>query len=332
MSEITLALENFFQLKATITSGGDTFAHYLLRNGEVVEKHSYARSRTRRFALPRAGTYRIKGYTRTSDGTRVFLSDNYRFAGFPDVPLAEAAPQIALLGVTPTSAFVGEVLKTNNEVTCYVDPTGEHVGKVFFGLPIVDTPPSGAILLAHVNAQDTHLSIDETYTLMAGVDDFLSRALRRFGAIDLYRIARRSHAAGLERGAAFLQGLIMDRFNCYIPHTASIGEGTRLGYGGVGTIIHKASIIGKDCLISQNVTLGVRAGGGGAPWLGDNVFVGPGAKCLGGRIGSNVVIGANAVVLKEVEDNCVVAGVPARVLTKDSSGYRGYTHRTRPGA
>lgn len=329
MPEITLSLENFFQLKATITAPGEAFAHYLMRNGEVIEKKGYGRSRSRRFALPRAGTYRIKGYARTGEGTASFLSEGYRFTGFPDVPLVETMPPIALLGVTPTSAFVAEVLQGRNEVTCYVDPSGEHVGQAFFGLPILDTPPAGTMLLAHVSATGTYPGIDETYSLTVGVDDFLSRQLRHLGAIDLYRLARRSHGAGLERGATFVQALIMDRFNCYIPYTARIGEGTRLGYGGVGTIIHKASVIGKDCLISQNVTLGVRAGGGGTPRLGDNVFVGPGAKCLGGRIGSNVVIGANAVVLHEVEDNCVVAGVPARVLTTDSSGHRGYTHRQR---
>lgn len=329
MPQITLTLENFFHLKATIAHPGETFAHYLLRNGEVIEKHGYSRSRSRRFSLLRAGTYRVKGYVRTPEGTTVYLSDNYRFTGFPDAPLTPNVPQIALLGVTPTSAFVAQVLEVKNDIACYVDPTGEYAGRSFFGLPIVDTPPANTILLAHSSSDTPPGKIVETYSLTIGVDDFLSRELHRFGAIDLYRMARRAHAAGLERGAVFLQTLIMDRFNCFVPYTAQIGEGTRLGYGGVGIIIHKAASIGKNCVISQNVTLGVRSGGSGAPLLGNNVFIGPGAICLGGRIGSNVVVGANAVVLKEVDDNCVVAGVPARVLTNDSSGYQNYTHRTR---
>lgn len=52
-----------------------------------------------------------------------------------------------------------------------------------------------------------------------------------------------------------------------------------------------------------------------APTIGDNVVVYAGAKIIGGvHIGNNVIIGANAVVTKDVPDNCVVAGVPARII------------------
>lgn len=48
-----------------------------------------------------------------------------------------------------------------------------------------------------------------------------------------------------------------------IPYQAEIGEGTLIGYQGIGVVIHKKSVIGKNCHISQNVTLG----GGGGPQL-----------------------------------------------------------------
>ncbi len=60
--------------------------------------------------------------------------------------------------------------------------------------------------------------------------------------------------------------------------------------------------------------------GGGFPILGDRVYLGAGAKILGPvRIGSDVVIGANAVVIRDVPDKAVVAGVPAKVLNYKGS-------------
>lgn len=55
--------------------------------------------------------------------------------------------------------------------------------------------------------------------------------------------------------------------------------------------------------------------GGGTPVIGDNVKIGTGAKIIGGvTVGNNVFIGANAVVVKDVPDNCVVGGVPAKII------------------
>lgn len=63
----------------------------------------------------------------------------------------------------------------------------------------------------------------------------------------------------------------------------------------------------------QQVTIGMN--NGKRPILGDNVVVCCGAKVIGGiTVGNNVMIGANAVVCKDVPDNCVVAGVPAKII------------------
>ena len=74
---------------------------------------------------------------------------------------------------------------------------------------------------------------------------------------------------------------------------------------------------GNDCTIYHQVTLG----GTGKdknkrhPTLGDNVMVGTGARVLGPiSIGNNVKIGASAVVLKDVQDNVTVVGIPAKVV------------------
>ena len=56
-----------------------------------------------------------------------------------------------------------------------------------------------------------------------------------------------------------------------------------------------------------------------APIIGDNVFIGAGAKILGPiKIGNGAVIGANAVVTKNVPDNCTVVGVPAKIIKKNN--------------
>lgn len=53
----------------------------------------------------------------------------------------------------------------------------------------------------------------------------------------------------------------------------------------------------------------------GGAIIGNNVSFGVGSKVIGEvNIGSNVIIGANAVVTKDVPDNCIVAGIPARVI------------------
>jgi serine O-acetyltransferase len=66
------------------------------------------------------------------------------------------------------------------------------------------------------------------------------------------------------------------------------------------------------------VTIGGRSKIKDLPIIGDNVLIGAGAKILGDVIiGNNVVIGANAVVVESVPDNCVAAGVPARIIKRE---------------
>lgn len=98
---------------------------------------------------------------------------------------------------------------------------------------------------------------------------------------------------------------------------------------GPGLVIHNFSCIaidakkiGKDCTVNQCVSIGADFNGptSAKPVLGDNVFVGSGAKVLGDVvIGDNVVIAANAVVLKSVPDNCTVSGVPARIISRENT-------------
>ena len=99
-----------------------------------------------------------------------------------------------------------------------------------------------------------------------------------------------------------------------ISSTAEIGGGLIVQHG-YGTIIAPRKI-GKNCWVNQGVTIGY-TNDADCPTLGDNVTVYAGAKILGDvHVGNNVVVAANAVVVKDVEDNCVVGGVPAKVIKK----------------
>lgn len=106
--------------------------------------------------------------------------------------------------------------------------------------------------------------------------------------------------------------------NSAVYSETSIGDGTEFGYGGIAVVIHKRAVIGKNCVIGSNVTIGGRSRSRDVPVIGDNVYIATGAKVLGAiKVGSNVVIGANAVVIQDVPDNCVVAGVPAKVIREN---------------
>ena len=118
------------------------------------------------------------------------------------------------------------------------------------------------------------------------------------------------------------------KFGISIPFNTKIGAGFYIGHFS-GIIVSPDCIIGKNCNISQGVTLGQTNRGDkkGSPVIGNNVYIGPGAKLIGRiYIGDNVAIGANSVVTKDVESNAVVAGAPARILSMEgANGYITYT-------
>lgn len=88
----------------------------------------------------------------------------------------------------------------------------------------------------------------------------------------------------------------------------------------MGVIIGETTIIGDDCVLYQNVTLGGtgKESGKRHPTLGNNVMVGVGAAVLGSiTIGDNSKIGGGSVVVKDVPPNCTVVGVPGHIVVQD---------------
>jgi len=96
-----------------------------------------------------------------------------------------------------------------------------------------------------------------------------------------------------------------------LPCEVQIGRNFVIDHFG-GIIISGYAKFGDNCRIRNGVVVGLqRVDEPCAPVVGDNVDIGAGAKILGRiTIGNNVVIGANAVVIRDVPDNCTVVGVP----------------------
>ena len=102
-------------------------------------------------------------------------------------------------------------------------------------------------------------------------------------------------------------------FSCDIPKGLTIGENCVFEHNALGVVISREVIVGDNCRIYQGVTIG--AGAGGYPKIGNNVTIFPNSTIAGGIvIGDNSVIGANSFVNKDVPENTVMGGVPARIL------------------
>jgi serine O-acetyltransferase len=128
--------------------------------------------------------------------------------------------------------------------------------------------------------------------------------------------------------ARLMLGHLNYRMGISSPAGTRIGSGFYIGHFG-GIVVSQKAVIGRNCNISQGVTIG-RANRGrnkGYPVLGDDIYIGPGAVIAGSvRIGNDVAIGANCVVTMDIPDHSVVVGVPGRIIS--SEGADGYVNRT----
>jgi len=99
---------------------------------------------------------------------------------------------------------------------------------------------------------------------------------------------------------------------------AKIGQGVFIDHG-MGVVIGETAEVGDNVTIYQGVTLGGtgKEKGKRHPTIGNNVFIGAGAKILGSiKVGDNVKIGAGSVVTKPVPSNTTVVGVPGKVVSR----------------
>jgi serine O-acetyltransferase len=118
----------------------------------------------------------------------------------------------------------------------------------------------------------------------------------------------------------FLQKVVEIVAGIELPCEATLGRRCRIDHFG-GIVISGDATFGDDCIIRNGVTVGLRnTGQRGAPVIGNRVDIGAGAKILGSiHVGDDVVIGANAVVIRDVPANSIAVGIPARVLPRKST-------------
>lgn len=151
----------------------------------------------------------------------------------------------------------------------------------------------------------------------------LKQALRFYKgyAIErLYALARKNSTKGslFQYIAKIQDERIRRKFNCYLSLKANVGEGLKLKHP-VGIIIGDGCSIGNDVTLYQNVTLGAARMGEGEqglyPQIGDGTIIYAGAVVIGDiRLGKNVRVGANSVVLNDIPDNCSAVGIPAKII------------------
>jgi serine O-acetyltransferase len=140
----------------------------------------------------------------------------------------------------------------------------------------------------------------------------------RFTPVLFCRLAHYFYSIQLNPLAKIISLLNFVIFGIEIAVNCEIGEGLYFPHT-VGTVIG-ARKIGQNALIYQGVTIGAKQIDLGydpnsRPLIGNNVVIGAGGKVLGGiEIGSNVSIGANAVVTKSLPDNVVAVGIPAQII------------------
>ena len=96
------------------------------------------------------------------------------------------------------------------------------------------------------------------------------------------------------------------------PNT--MGPGLTIWHWGP-IIINPKARIGENCTLNPMVIIGHKNEGYGAPRIGNNVFIGGGAKVIGDiTIGDNVTIAPNAVVVKDLPSNVIVGGIPCKII------------------
>ncbi len=134
-------------------------------------------------------------------------------------------------------------------------------------------------------------------------------------AINFYRAGNFFYRHHIPLLPKLFKGMCFLMFNSVVPYSSKIGKQTKFAYGGIGCVVHSRTEIGERVIIGQNTTIGRSLDPEDFPTIGNDVYISAGARIIGKiTVGNNVIIGANAVVNKDVPDNSIVVGVPARVI------------------
>ncbi|MFI0413620.1 MAG: serine O-acetyltransferase [Candidatus Thiodiazotropha sp.] len=126
---------------------------------------------------------------------------------------------------------------------------------------------------------------------------------------ELYYLMRKLYLKKIPILPRLLMIIIRVVFGSFVPPETSIGKNINFGHK-MGIVISRHARIGDNVIIRHQVTIG-----SGRAIIGNDVDIGSGAKIIGNlSIGDRSIIGANAVVTKEIPCDVVVAGVPANII------------------
>lgn len=114
---------------------------------------------------------------------------------------------------------------------------------------------------------------------------------------------------------SFFRHLNQVLFSYHISNGAIIGSKSIFQHNGCGVVISDYAVIGENCVVYQNVTIGVNHNPREAPVIEDGALIDAGAVLLGGiRIGCGAKVSAYAVVLSSVADGKAAVGIPAKEI------------------
>ena len=157
-----------------------------------------------------------------------------------------------------------------------------------------------------------------------------------FQAVTLHRLSNLlwNSKLPLKLAARLLSQLGRGLTGIEIHPGARIGKGVFIDHG-MGVVIGETAEVGDRCLLYQGVTLGGtgKEHGKRHPTLANNVVIGAGAKVLGAiEVGANTRVGAGSVVVRNVEANCTVVGIPGRVIHQSGVRINPLAHSALPDA
>lgn len=164
------------------------------------------------------------------------------------------------------------------------------------------------------------IALGKTYTRPHLIHDEIWRFERLLRKAEYYKNCKNHGLAKLH--SAWLQYRYYRKrlkYGVYIPLNV-FGPGLSLAHL-TAIVVNGNCHVGKNCRIQEGVTLGATNGSDKAPVLGDNIFLGSGAKVIGDvKLADDIAVGANAVVVKSSEPGGVsLGGCPARIISSNDS-------------
>lgn len=319
-SNFLFEIIDYFNIHVKTNEKG-SFSYHLYKKDQLITKVSYSNKKAHVFKNLAPGNYRIKVYKRDMEIVSSLTSQTLAIRNVSQTNIINEKNFI-LDSPNYDLAWIYELLKDNLNIKSYLSLYDNQNNYLNLSpVSLNDLESETEILTC-----DSKNRYDKNYhyiSLSHNSDNILNEFLSRKSIVDLQFISKALYQQGYEKGAHYIWMYMRKNSGCSISYKTSIGKNFKLGLGGINTIIHPNAVIGDNVKIAQQVTIGFSGSSKyDGPIIGNNVYIAPGAMCLGGKIGSNVVIASNAVVLIEVPDNCVVAGVPAKIISRDMDKYK----------